>query len=171
MVIVFVVIGLTYTGFSFAASSNNTQSQSITPSIATNSVAQNPTLTSGPGCSATDNFLWNHVYNVNNGQPWGEKPGRLLIIPDSQYTYGSCVTVTGKVYSAVSTGGTHDEPDGDLHFTLTLLDHPEYSNSNDPKCISSHDLPNPCHNIIVEVICHKTPPASSYLGHGDYCKN
>ena len=27
------------------------------------------------------------------------------------------------------------------------------------------------HNIIVEVICHKTPPASSYLGHGDYPKN
>jgi len=40
---------------------------------------------------------------------------------------------------------------------------------NDPPCTSSHSLPNPCYNIIVEVICHTTP-AQKYTTHwGDYC--
>jgi hypothetical protein len=180
--------------FSFGASTNNTKNQSITPSItttektsspsiATNPVIPNTTTTSLKGspystCTNTDNFLWNHVYNVNNGEPWGKNPGRLKITPDSQYKYGSCVTVTGQVYSIYpppSPGrGTHDEPDGDLHFTLALdQKYWGLSNPNDPTCTPSpsHGLPVGCKNIIVEVICHKTPPASSYLGNGDYCKD
>lgn len=186
--VLMVVLSVTaFNTFSFGASTNNTKNPSTTPyitttektsspSIATNPVIPNTTsLTSDPStCTNTDNFLWKHVYNVNNGEPWGKNPGRLKITPDSQYKYGSCVTVTGQVYSIYpppSPGrGTHDEPDGDLHFTLTILDHPEYSNSNDPKCDSFDGLPNPCHNIIVEVICHKTP-ASSYMTNGDFCKN
>ncbi|MGN6615164.1 MAG: hypothetical protein ACTHKC_08980 [Candidatus Nitrosocosmicus sp.] len=111
---------------------------------------------------------------MNNGEPWGQNPGSLKITPDpqSQYKYGYCVTVTGQVYSAVPTGGTHDEPDGDLHFTLALDQTYWGLSNNKPECkpSPSHGLPDGCRNIIVEVICHKTP-ASSYLGHGDYCKD
>jgi hypothetical protein len=156
--------------FSFAASTNNTKNQSATPSITT-------TGPSSSTCTNTDNYLWNHVYNVNNGQPWGMNPGRLQIIPDSQYKYGSCVTVTGQVYSIYPPPsperGTHDEPDGDLHFTLALdQKYWGLSNPNDPTCTPSpsHGLPAGCKNIIVEVICHKTP-ASSYMTHGDFCKD
>jgi hypothetical protein len=191
--IVLMVVLITVTAFntfSFGASTNNTKNQSTTPSITTTektslpSIATNPvipnttttSLTSGTSstCTNTDNFLWKHVYDVNNGEPWGKNPSRLKITPDSQYKYGSCVTVTGQVYSAVSTGGTHDEPDGDLHFTLALdQQYWGLSNPEDPICTPSpsHGLPIGCKNIIVEVICHKTPPASSYLGNGDYCKD
>jgi len=189
IVLMVVLLSVTaFNTFSFGTSTNNTKNQSTTssiattektssPSIATNPVIPNTTnsLTSGASstCTNTDNFLWNHVYNVNNGEPWGQNPGRLKITPDSQYKYGSCVTVTGQVYSAVSTGGTIDDPDGDLHFTLALdKQYWGLSNSKDPICNPSptHNLPAGCKNIIVEVICHKTP-ASSYLTKGDYCKN
>ncbi|MBV9177396.1 MAG: hypothetical protein JO297_10185, partial [Nitrososphaeraceae archaeon] len=55
------------------------------------------------------------------------------------------------VYSKVGGGGrTADDDGGDLHFTLTLdKQYEKYSNSADPTCTPSHDLPNPCHNIII----------------------
>jgi len=145
----------------------------------TNPAAQNTTTIILIGdlytpCTGTDKFLWEHVYNVNNGKAWGQNPGRLKITPDPQnpqYKYGSCVTVTGQVYSAVSTGATHDEPDGDLHFTLALdQKYWGLSNPNDPTCTPSpsHGLPVGCRNIIVEVICHKDPD-SSYKTKGNYC--
>ena len=192
--VLIVVLSVTaFNTFSFAASTNNTNNPSpatsittnektTSPSIGTNPVkpnTPNPTtsLTSVPSsssssstCTNTDNYFWKHVYNVDNGEPWGQNPGRLKITPDSQYKYGSCVTVTGQVYSAVSTGGTHDEPDGDLHFTLALDQTYWGLSNNDPKCTPSvsHGLPVGCRNIIVEVICHKDPD-SSYLKHGNYC--
>lgn len=189
IVLMVVLSGTAFNTFSFGASTNNTNSQSTSTTnnttkvssqmmtTTTNPVVQNTTnsLIGNPytTCTGTDDYLWNHVYNVKNGQPWGKDPGRLKITPDSQYKYGSCVTVTGQVYSAVSTGGTIDDPDGDLHFTLALdKQYWGLSNSKDPICNPSptHNLPAGCKNIIVEVICHKTP-ASSYLTKGDYCKN
>ncbi|MGN6709158.1 MAG: hypothetical protein ACTHKF_07415 [Candidatus Nitrosocosmicus sp.] len=189
-IVLMIVLSVTaFNTFSFAANTNDTKNQSFTPSITTNekktsssiatipvkSNTSNPTtsLTSVPSsstCTGTDNYLWNHVYDVNNGQPWGQNPGRLNITPDKQYKYGSCVTVTGQVYSAVPTGGTHDEPDGDLHFTLALNKTYWGLSNDDPKCnpSPSHGLPIGCRNIIVEVICHKDPD-SSYLKHGNYC--
>ncbi|MGN6822085.1 MAG: hypothetical protein ACTHJ7_04795, partial [Candidatus Nitrosocosmicus sp.] len=150
-----IVLSVTaFNTFSFAASTNNTNNPSATtsitpnekttsPSIATNTVKPNTTnpttsLTSVPSssstCTGTDNYLWKHVYNVNNGEPWGQNPSRLKITPYSQYKYGSCVTVTGQVYSAVPTGGTHDEPDGDLHFTLALDQTYWGLSNNKPEC-------------------------------------
>ena len=192
-VLMIVLSVIAFNMFSFAASSNNTTSPSTTTTTTnantsklpsqmmtttTNPAAQNTTtsLIGGPytACTGTDDYLWRHVYNVKNGEPWGQNPGRLNITSNSQYKYGSCVTVTGQVYSAVSTGGTHDEPDGDLHFTLAL-DQKFWglSNPNDPTCTPSpsHGLPAGCKNIIVEVICHKTPPASTYTAKGHYCDN
>ena len=53
------------------------------------------------------------------------------------------------VYSKVG-GRTEEDDDGDLHFTLTLeKQYEKYSNSADPTYTPSHDLPNPCHNIII----------------------
>jgi|tagenome__1003787_1003787.scaffolds.fasta_scaffold20963622_3 hypothetical protein len=110
-----------------------TTEKTFLSSIATNPVKPNTTnpttsLTSVPSSSSTytntDNYLWRHVYNVDNGEPWGQKSSRLNITPNSQYNYGSCVTVTGQVYSIYPPPsperGTHDEPDGDLQFTLAL---------------------------------------------------
>jgi hypothetical protein len=76
--------------------------------------------------------------------------------------------VTGTVYSS---GGTHEEPDGDLHFTLQLdPQYEQYSNKFDPQCIPHPAGSQPCKNIIVEVICHN-PVGSSYIQEfGDYSK-
>src|SRR6476660_5545301 len=133
LVLMVVLSGTTSSTFSFEAITNNTKNQStpttnnttkvpsqmMTTTTTTNPAAQNTTTISLIGdlytpCTGTDKFLWEHVYNVNNGKAWGQNPGRLKITPDPQnpqYKYGSCVTVTGQVYSAVSTGATHDEPD------------------------------------------------------------
>jgi hypothetical protein len=195
LVLVLVLSGTAFNTFSFAASTNNATSQSTsttnnttkvpsqmmtTTTTTTNPIVQNSTnsLIGSPytTCTGTDAYLWNHVYNVKNGQPWGQDPGRLRITQDPQnpqYKYGSCVTVTGQVYSQTSTGGTKDEPDGDLHFTLALdKQYWGLSNPKDPECKPSakYNLPPGCMNIIVEIICHKTP-ANSYLQHGDYCKD
>jgi hypothetical protein len=191
IVLMVVLSGTAFNTFSFGASTNNTNSQSTSATnnttkvssqmmtTTTNPVVQNTTnsLIGNPytTCTGTDDYLWNHVYNVKNGQPWGKDPGRLKITPDSQYKYGSCVTVTGQVYSIYTPpppgkAGTHDEPDGDLHFTLALdQKYWGLSNPNDPECkpAPSHGLPNGCMNIIVEVICHKTPESSYY--NGKYC--
>src|SRR5207237_798407 len=102
------------------------------------------TLTSGTGaCSNTDNYLWNHVY----GKTDHSTPPNYRF-----HDYGQCITVTGTVYSS---GGTTQEPDGDLHFTLQLdPQYEQYSNQYDPPCIP-HPAGSPaCKNIIVEVICH-----------------
>ena len=40
---------------------------------------------------------------------------------------------------------------------------------HDPPCQSSHGLPNPCYNIIVEVICHTTPSPTYTTTWRDYC--
>jgi hypothetical protein len=129
----------------------------ITTSRQREEVANNATtLTSGSvhKCSTTDDFLWRHVYD----------PGRLTTSPSP---LGSCVTVTGTVYSIThlppSKDGTHDDDDGDLHFTLTLdKGYEMYSNG---KPASGH--------IIVEVICHNPgiPSNNGYFQRwGDYCK-
>jgi hypothetical protein len=134
----------------------------------TNPVAQNTTLMGGSGYSNI-NYLWNHVYGASgDGKHQWSQPGPVHKGKSRLTELQPCVTVKGQVYSAIS-GGTKDDPDGDLHFTLALLDHPEYSNKN-PSCTPSHDLPSPCYNIIVEVICHTTP-AQSYSNWGDYCNN
>ena len=180
--------------FSFAANTNDTKNQSIPPSITTtkktssssltiNPVIPNTTttgLTTGPSssskCTNTDTFLWNHVYGASGtgkdpwSQPGPKHPGnsRLTKVDSKQ----PCITVTGQVFSAIP-GGTSDDDDGDLHFTLALdQTYWGLSNPKDPECKPSakYNLPDGCRNIIVEVICHKTP-ASSYLGHGDYCKD
>ena len=105
MVIVFMVIGspLTYTGFSFAASTNSTQNQ---PTASSPSLL--PSSTGGPyPCTNTDKYLWDHTYGKTGTA--GE-----IRLKDS----GQCITVTGTVYG--SSSGTTEEPDGDLHFTLQL---------------------------------------------------
>jgi hypothetical protein len=157
MVIVFAVIGspLTFIGFSFAASSNGTQSQSTTsPSSSTL-----PTSTGGPyPCTNTDKYLWDHTYGKT------DHTGQKIRLKDS----GQCITVTGTVYS--SSGGTTDEPDGDLHFTLQLdPQYEKYSNQFDPQCIP-HPAGSPaCKNIIVEVICHNKVDPSYINKFGPYC--
>jgi hypothetical protein len=139
----------------------------------------NTTLMGAPGsytCSRGDNFLWNHVYGVSGSgkDPWSQPgpnhPGKSRLMVKTP----PCIRVTGTVYSQPhpppSTQGTHDDPDGDLHFTLTLdPQYVQYSDKND--C-------NPpvtgCKNIIVEVICHN-PGLASKSGYfnnppwGDYC--
>jgi len=183
--------GTAFNTFSFAASTNNATSQSTsttnnttkvpsqmmtTTTTTTNPVAQNTTtLMGGSGCSNID-YLWNHVYGASgDGKHQWSQPGPVHKDKSRLTVLQPCVTVTGQVYSIYTPpppgkGGTHDDPDGDLHFTITLIDHPEYSNSKDPQCTSSHGLPNPCHNIIVEDICHTTP-AQSYSNWGNYCNN
>src|SRR6476620_5597668 len=96
LVLMVVLSGTTSSTFSFEASTNNTKNQS-TPTTnnttkvpsqmmttTTNPAAQNTTTTSLIGdpytpCTGTDKFLWEHVYNVNNGKAWGQNPGRLKI--------------------------------------------------------------------------------------------
>ena len=103
-VIVVMVIGspLTYRGFSFAASINSTQGQSVTspPSPSSSTGGSYP-------CSNTDKYLWDHTYGKT------DQSGKKVRLKDN----GECITVTGTVYSS---DGTHKEPDGDLHFTLQL---------------------------------------------------
>ena len=151
------------TGASAQHNNNITASSSNIPNIntskitTTNPASHNATTSLMGGgkypCSNTDNFLWNHVWSSS----------RL-----TQKTPPLCIRVTGTVYSihdqSQPTRGTHDEPDGDLHFTLTLDSaYTTYSDRND--C-------NPpitgCKNIIVEVICHNTP-VKSYDQYGKYC--
>ena len=77
--------------------------------------------------------------------------------------------MTGTVYSS---GGTTDEPDGDLHFTLQLdSQYEKYSNRDDPQCIPHPTGSPPCKNIIVEVICHNKNniDPSYYSDFGRYC--
>jgi len=155
MVIVFMVIGspLTYTGFSFAASTNSTQNQ---PTASSPSLL--PSSTGGPyPCTNTDKYLWDHTYGKTGTA--GE-----IRLKDS----GQCITVTGTVYS--SSSGTAEEPDGDLHFTLQLdPQYEKYSNQFDPPCIP-HPAGSPaCKNIIVEVICHNKIDPSYYTKFGHYC--
>ena len=155
MVMVFVVIGspLTFTGFSFAAGTNDTQSQSTAspppPSLSS---------TGGPyPCTNTDKYLWDHTYG---------KTGTVgeIRLKDS----GQCIAVTGTVYSSGS--GTTEEPDGDLHFTLQLdPQYEKYSNQFDPQCIPHPAGSPPCKNIIVEVICHNKIDPSYYTKFGHYC--
>jgi hypothetical protein len=80
-----------------------------------------------------------------------------------------CVTVTGTVYSKTTTGGTFDDPDVDLQFTLTLDKQYEGYSKNNLPCTWHTGLPNPCYNIIVEVICHTTPRQDYKTKWGDYC--
>jgi hypothetical protein len=157
---------------------NTTRVRSQITATATNPVTHNATLTGGSGCSNVAT-LWNHVYGVpgDGKEQWNrpspahpKTPSRLL---DSPPPYGSCVTVTGIVESIYDksqpTKGTHNDPDGDLHFTLMLLDHTQYS-KGDPTGCPSKSLTN-CHNIIVEAICHTTPTGiyAKTGTWGDYC--
>jgi hypothetical protein len=155
-IVLMVIVSVTAFGtFSFAVRTNTTHSQSITTANAThttkivpsqittkNPVAHNATttLTSGTGaCSGTDNYLWNHVYGKTDAS--GNKRFN---------DYGQCITVTGTVYSAYP-GGTHGEPDGDMHFTLQLdPQYEHYSNQFDPQCTPHPAGSPPCKNIIVE---------------------
>lgn len=139
---------------------NRLHSQITTP----NPVSHIPTLKGGVDpCSTTTGkkdtgFYWNHVYDVNNGNPnWSRNPSRL----DTKIP---CVTVTGTVSSAVGSGTKHD-PDGDLHFSPTL-DSPytHYSVPND-----CHPSKAGCTEIIVEVICHTTAASNYKQKWGDYC--
>ncbi len=184
-IVLMVVLSVTaFNTFSFAEMTNSTASQSATTNTitakvpsqmmtTTNPVAQNTTLMSGSGCSNI-NFLWNHVYGASgDGKHQWSQPGPVHKGKSRLTELQPCVTVKGQVYSMYTPpppgkAGTHDDPDSDLHFTLAL-DNPQYSNK-DPPCTSSHGLPNPCYNIIVEVICHTTP-AQSYSNWGDYCNN
>ncbi len=156
IVIVFMVIGspLIYSEFSFAASANSTKSQSATssPALSTSST------TSGPyPCNNTDKYLWDHTYGKT------DKTGQKIRLKDN----GACITVTGTVYSS---GGTHEEPDGDLHFTLQLdPQYEKYSNQHDPQCILHPAGSPPCKNIIVEVICHDKVDPSYIKEFDDYC--
>jgi hypothetical protein len=145
-------------------SSNSTKRA---PSQITNSVAHN-TATSIT-CSATDatnaEFLAKHVYD----------PSRLKELKP-------CITVTGTVYSSA---GTKNEPDGDLHFTLTLdsqyvplgLTKPQNcalkaTNAAGYSDVAlqtpTHTATATCDRLIVEVICHNAI-ASSYSHFGPYC--
>jgi hypothetical protein len=153
---------------STASSSPPSKIPHITPSKITTTipVAHNVHTTlrsggTGPCAGGDTKFYWDHVYDVNNGQPWGRNPGRLD-------TKDLCVTVTGTVYSKVGGGTSHDsQGDGDLHFTLAL----------DPAS-AKYSVPNDCNpsktgctNIIVEVICHTTPTGvyAKSGKWGDYC--
>jgi hypothetical protein len=181
-IVIMVIASVTTFGtFSFAVRTNGTGTgtgtqhntstasssspPSFTPSkiiTTTNPVAHNATTTLLQCSSKDENdvgFLWKHVYAVDNGQPWGRQPGRLT--PQ----HPDCVAVTGTVYS-ISGKGTFDDPDGDLQFTLAL-DQPytKYSAPND--CRPSNKN---CTNIIVEVICHKTPDPTYVNKWGGYCK-
>lgn len=130
----------------------------ITHDIATTSTTASAMLQ----CSSKDEtnveFLWKHVYDVKNGQPWGRDPGRLT--PKTP----NCIAVTGTAYSTIGKG-TFDDPDGDLQFTLAL-DPPytKYSAPND--CNPSK---TDCTNIILEALCHKTPDPTYITKWGDYC--
>jgi hypothetical protein len=162
-----------------ASSSSSSKIASISPPkiTATNPVGHNATTLMGGGpdpCSNTKtvDFLWDHVYGAsgNGKEPWNQPgpnhsgPSRLTV------NNPSCITVTGTVYSAYP-GGTQDDPDGDgdLHFTLTLDSQYAKFSQNDPQCKSSHGLPNPCYNIIVEVICHTEPAQKYKTTWGNYC--
>ena len=154
IVIIVMIIGspLTYSGFSFAASTNRTHDQSPTsPSPAYSTGGSYP-------CSNTDKYLWDHTYGKT------DQSGKKIRLMDN----GGCITVTGTVYSS---GGTIEEPDGDLHFTLQLdPQYEKYSNQHDPQCIP-HPIGSPaCKNIIVEVICHDKVGQSYITTFGDYCK-
>src|SRR5690242_18449179 len=114
VIVILMVISspLTYGGFSFAASSNRTQSQSTTSS------SSSPLYSTGGTyqCTNTDKYLWDHTYGKT------DHTGQKIRLKDN----GGCITVTGTVYSS---GGTHEEPDGDLHFTLQLdPQYEKYSN-------------------------------------------
>lgn len=126
-----------------------------------NPVAHNATTTLLQCSSKDENdvgFLWKHVYDVDNGQPWGRPQGRLT--PQ----HPDCIAVTGTVYS-IPGKGTFDDPDGDLQFTLALdQQYTKYSSKND--CNPSK---TDCTNIIVEVLCHKTPDPSYLNKWKDYC--
>ena len=153
----------------FHSSSTTTRA----PSQMTNFVAHN--ATTGITCTTTDaanaEFLAKHVYD----------PSRLKELKP-------CITVTGTVYSAPGPpGGTKNEPDGDLHFTLTL--DPQYvplgltkpqncalKATNAPGYSDvafqtpTHTATATCDRLIVEVICHNAIE-SSYITHFDqYCK-
>jgi len=176
------------TGTSAQHKNNITASSSKIPTIntpkitTTNPASHNATTTTNttlmgvgnyPGsytCSGGDKFLWNHVYGVpgNGNEPWNRPNSRL------EEKTPPCIRVTGTVYSQhyppPSTQGTHDDEDGDLHFTLTLdSQYVQYSYKNNCRPPS-----NTCNRIIVEVICHN-PTLASNNGYftkwgGDYCK-
>jgi hypothetical protein len=144
----------------------NTPKITTTTNPASHNATTNTTLMGAPyTCSNTDKFLWNHVYGVpGSGRDQWNRPNPMLhIATPSRLTIKSppCIRVTGTVYSQVypqpSTKGTHDDPDGDLHFTLTLdPTYAKYSSSG---------------RIIVEVICHTTPTGvyDKTGKWGDYC--
>jgi hypothetical protein len=150
-----------------------------------NATTTNTTLMGAPGsypgsytCSRGDNFLWNHVYGVSGSgkDPWSQPgpnhPGKSRLTVKTP----PCIRVTGTVYSQPhpppSTQGTHDDPDGDLHFTLTL--DPQYVQYSDKNNCKTAPMPTGCNRIIVEVICHN-PGLASKSGYfnnppwGDYC--
>jgi hypothetical protein len=84
----------------------------IKDSSGSSTSSSSSTLASSNGgpypCSNTDKYLWDHTYGKS------DHTGQKMRLKDS----GQCITVTRTVYS--SSGGTTDEPDGDLHFTLQL---------------------------------------------------
>jgi hypothetical protein len=190
-----IIVSVTAGTFSFAASTSKGGAQSTTTNTTTTTakrvpsqittkttnpvapVVHNATLKSGmnPCSGGTAGFLWDHVYAVDNGNYEWSRPNSHSQTPSRLNTINDCITVTGWIYSQTG-GGTNDDEDGDLHFTLTLdPKDKQYSNSADPTCTPSHGLPNPCYNIIVEVICHKdhgatpTTPKDYKKQWGDYC--
>jgi hypothetical protein len=142
---------------SFAPQSTTTK---IPSQITTNPVAHNTTLkgSSTDPCitySGDTKLYWNHVYDSK----------RLD-------TKNECVTVEGTVYSKPG-GGTVEDEDGDLHFTLTL--DPQYTKySNKYDCSPSDPDYKQCQShpdkIVVEVICHKEPSQSYNTKWNYYCK-
>jgi hypothetical protein len=118
-----------------------------------------PSSTGGPyPCTNTDKYLWDHTYGKT------DHTGQKIRLKDS----GQCITVTGTVYS--SSGGTTEEPDGDLHFTLQLdSQYEKYSNQFDPPCKPHPANSSACRNIIVEVICHNKIDPSYINKFGPYC--
>ncbi len=177
-IVLMVILSVTaFNTFSFAVRTNTTHSQSTatttgantTKTVSSQITTKNPVLTGGTDpCNTisdgTKKFYWDHVYDVNNGKPWGRNPGRLD-------TKNECITVTGNVSSSIGGGTSHDpEGDGDLHFTLQLdPKYEQYSNGYDPKtCLHKGQ---PCSTIIVEVICHTTPTKvfDKSGKWGDYC--
>jgi hypothetical protein len=182
MIAIVLVSATAFGTFSFAARTNSTgthhttastsssPAHSFTPQstttkipsqITTNPVANNTTLKSSSSTdpcitySGDTELYWDHVYDSK----------RLD-------TKNECVTVEGTVYSKPG-GGTVEDEDGDLHFTLKL--DPQYTKySNKYDCSPTDPDYKQCQShpdkIVVEVICHKEPSQSYNTKWNYYCK-
>ena len=86
------------------------------------------------GCLGV-NFIWNHVYGASgDGKHQWSQPGSYLHTGKSGLTeLQPCVTFERTSLQCRYRGGTKDDPDGDLHFTLALDDkQKQYSNEETP---------------------------------------